>query len=36
MEKRYYLRLLDPEFNRACQAFDDADPGFIGTKTSKP
>jgi hypothetical protein len=36
MEKRFYLRLLDADFNRACQAFDDADPAFIGTKTAQP
>jgi hypothetical protein len=36
MEKRYYLRLMDPVFNAACQAYDDADPQYLGTKTSHP
>ena len=34
MEKRYYLRLMDSPFNAACQAYDDDDPKFTGTRTA--
>ena len=35
MEKRYYLCLLDPTFKTACQAYNDADPGFVGLKSTE-
>ena len=36
MEKRYYLRLMNPAFNVACQEYDNADPKYLGTKTAPP
>ena len=34
MEKRYYLRLYNPAFNAACQAFNDNDKNYWGKKSS--
>ena len=35
MEKRYYLCLLDSTFKTACQAYNDADPDFVGFKSKE-